>query len=259
MLARGTFTVLSPDHIGVLLTLTLLTAAFCALLRATTQRTHANVVRWLVCAGIATLTVAGGIFGQAHEIYRDTWTLQYSLPLQVCSLGVYVVAITLLLSARDPRTARQRWWNQRLFELSYFWGLGGTLQAILTPDVEEPFPNLMYFRYFVTHGGIVVGTLTLMIGLGMRPRPGSWRWIWVATLCLAAFAYVMNLLLDANYMYLTEPPPNPSLLDCLGEGPWSPLQLLGIVALGTLVIFVWYSPWWLADRIRAGRRPRARA
>jgi hypothetical integral membrane protein (TIGR02206 family) len=253
MPARGTFTVLSPEHIGALLALTLLTVITCTVLRRTAGETHAALVRCVVCVGIAVLSVGGAIFGQLYEVYRDNWTLQDSLPLQICSIGVYVVAATLLLSARPPRTGRQKRWNQRLFELSYFWGLGGTLQAILTPDVNEPFPSPTYFRYFITHGGIVVGTLVLMIGLGMRPRRGSWRWIWIATFCLAVFAYGVDLLLDANYMYLMGPPPNPSLLDFLGKGPWSPLQLAGVVALGTIVILVWYSPWWLADRIRTRR------
>lgn len=254
MLTCGNFAILSPDHVGALLALAGLTAACGVLLRRTAGGPHATSVRGVVCVGIAALTVGGDVFRHVYEIRTDTWTLQHSLPLQICSLGVYVVAATLLLSARTVQTDSQQWWVQRLFELSYFWGLGGTLQAILTPDVQESFPSPRYFRYFITHGGILVGTLTLMCGLGMRPRRGSWRWIWVATLGLTAFVYFMNRLLEANYMYLAGPPPNPSLFDFLGAGPWSPLQLAGIGALGTLVIFVWYSPWWLADRIRAGRQ-----
>src|SRR4051794_31002021 len=43
------------------------------------------------------------------------------LPLQLCDWGMVVVIVAML-------TGSQRW-----FEVAYFWGIGGTLQAVLTP------------------------------------------------------------------------------------------------------------------------------
>ena len=73
---------------------------------------------------------------------------------------------------------------QQLYELAYFWGLGGTVQAVLTPDLDTRFPSFDFFRYFIAHGGIVVSVLAMTIGLRLRPQPGirdgrgCGRWLW---------------------------------------------------------------------------------
>ena len=44
-------------------------------------------------------------------------------------------------------------------ELSYFWGLTGTLQAVLTPDLSVSFPHLEFFEFVVGHVGIVIAAI----------------------------------------------------------------------------------------------------
>ena len=44
--------------------------------------------------------------------------------------------------------------NQRWFEVAYFWGLGGTLQAVLTPDLRYGFPDWRFISFFTSHCGI---------------------------------------------------------------------------------------------------------
>lgn len=145
---------------------------------------------------------------------------------------------------------------QRLFELAYFWGLGGTSQALLTPDVVGHWPMFTCVRFFVEHGAIVVGVCVLLFGVGLRPWPGAvWRAWWV-TLVMAVVMLGINALLratvapDANYMYLCGPPKKPSLYDYFGPWPWS---LVTLVAVGTVVFTLLYAPYWIADRWR-GRR-----
>ena len=50
------------------------------------------------------------------------YSIKKDLPLQLCSIGIYVSVIALLKK------------NQTAFELIFFWGLVGASQAILTPD-----------------------------------------------------------------------------------------------------------------------------
>src|SRR5207244_9366791 len=45
------------------------------------------------------------------------------LPMQMCDWGMVVVIVAMW-------TGSQRW-----FEVAYFWGIGGTLHAVLTPNL----------------------------------------------------------------------------------------------------------------------------
>ena len=40
-------------------------------------------------------------------------------------------------------TGRERW-----LEVAYFWGIGGTLQAIITPDLRHAFPDVRFLQLF---------------------------------------------------------------------------------------------------------------
>jgi len=62
--------------------------------------------------------------------------------------------------------------NQRAYELGYFWGLGGTLQGLLTPPLYYDYPDLQFIFFFIQHGGVVAALLYLTLGLHMRP---AWR------------------------------------------------------------------------------------
>jgi uncharacterized membrane protein YwaF len=77
-----------------------------------------------------------------------------------------------------------------------------------------------------------------------------WRAWWV-TLTLAVLVFGINFAIDANYMYLREKPPSPSLFDVFGPWPW---MLLSLAVVGTLLLSILYAPFWGYDRVRARRR-----
>ena len=109
-------------------------------------------------------------------------------------------------------------WRSRLaYELTYFWGFSGTLQAILTPDLEEPFSHPLYLSYFFTHGLIILGALYGTLVFRFRPSPRSMVRVYVIT---AIYCFVLilplNYLIDANYVYMRYKPAGASLLDYLG-------------------------------------------
>ena len=78
-------------------------------------------------------------------------------PLNLCDWATVATVVTLF------------WPNQRTYELAYFWALAGTLQGMLTPDVQYDFPDTTFLLFFVFHGGIIAGVLYLTFGLKMRP------------------------------------------------------------------------------------------
>jgi uncharacterized membrane protein YwaF len=202
--------------------------------------------------------LASQVAGQIRLIVGGTWTLQESLPLHLCDIAIPVVALALACAAGGPRPADAavpsrlcgaEGLGQTLYELAYFWGVGGTTQALLTPDIDYSFPSLAYIRYFAGHGGILVSIVVLTIGLKMSPRPGSALRVWLVTNALAVVVILFNAAAGSNYMYLCGPPQRPSLYDYFGSWPWS---LLTLEIVGTAILILCYAPFWLARQV--GRR-----
>jgi hypothetical integral membrane protein (TIGR02206 family) len=126
-------------------------------------------------------------------------------------------------------------WTARpaLVELTWFWALTASLQAVLTPDLGADFPELVYWTFFITHSGAVVAAVQLVLGRRITPRPGAVRRAFGATLVVAAAAGTANLLTGGNYMWLREKPDTWSLLDVMGPWPWYILS----AAVLALVLF----------------------
>jgi hypothetical integral membrane protein (TIGR02206 family) len=69
------------------------------------------------------------------------------VPLDLCTLSVFLTASVLV--ARSPR----------LYEIVYFWGLGGTTQALATPELYQGFPSDAFIFFFAGHGLVVIGVV----------------------------------------------------------------------------------------------------
>jgi len=175
----------------------------------------------LFARGLALAILVAYATEYVANVVEGTWSVRTHLPLQLTDAVTVVAVITL--------------WAPRplLVEIVYFWALTASLQAVLTPDLGQPFPSIFYFTYFATHIGVVVAACLLTFGLRLTPRPGAmWR-VYAITAAFAAIVGVADLLTDANYLYLRHKPERSSLLDAMGPWPW---YILGGAALG-LVVF----------------------
>jgi len=237
-------------HLITLALLAALTVGIVRLLRAAAAWPEEARVRRVVCWGLAAVLVGCAVVEQITKAVRGEWNVRDSLPLHLCDIGLVLTVVALVDVGRTPAGGRIPRRAQRLYEFAYFWGLGGTIQALFTPVVEHAFPHWQTVRFFVAHGGIVLAVLALTFGLRLRPQPGAVRRVWLATLTLAAAVFVVNQLIGANYMYLAGPTPQPTVINLLGPWPWSLLPLAG---LGTALILACYAPWAVLDR-RARRR-----
>jgi hypothetical integral membrane protein (TIGR02206 family) len=174
----------SPEHLAAM------AAMVAAMLRPPPRRVLAAVM----AGAFVTEQIAYLVTGE--------WRATLNLPLQL-SDAVTFVAIAALWR---PRPA--------LEELLWFWALTASLQATLTPDLAQSFPDVRYFTYFLTHGGALVAVVVLHA----LPRPGGmWR-AYAATVAWAALAAAGDLITGGNYMFLREKPSTASLLDLMG--PW---------------------------------------
>jgi uncharacterized membrane protein YwaF len=79
-------------------------------------------------------------------------------------------------------------WPRRLLavELTYFWGLTDTLQAVVTPDLSAG-SRLEFLEFVVGNVGIVIAALYPVIGLSLRPRPGSVTRVFAITAACTGF------------------------------------------------------------------------
>jgi hypothetical integral membrane protein (TIGR02206 family) len=151
------------------------------------------------------------------------------LPFQLCDMAIFVAAAAL--------------WTRRplLVEITYFWGLAGTIQALLTPALPQPFPTYPYFQYYIAHGGVVAAALMLVVGLRIYPRRWAVAWVAGITVAYAAFVGIVDVITGADYMFLRAKPPSPTLLDVLGPWPW---YILSATALGVVLFAVLDAPFW---------------
>jgi hypothetical integral membrane protein (TIGR02206 family) len=175
---------------------------------------------------------------------QHTWSASYALPLQLCDVVAFVAAGALWF--RHPL----------LVELTYFWGLAGTANALISPDLPDHFPSYLFLQYFIAHAAIVAAALFLVIGLRIAPRRGAVPRVVALTLALAALDAGANVVTGGNYMYLRHTPGVASLLDLMGPWPW---YIVAAAGLAVVFFFCLDLPFAISSRRPSPGRAAARA
>ena len=187
---------------------------------------------------LAVFLVVGWISWLVLFAQRGWLTIGNGLPLNLCDWACAALVIALLTR------------NQFAYELGYFWGLGGTLQGMITPDLAYDFPDLQFVFFFGEHGGIIAALLYLTLGTGLRPRPSSLPRVALATLFYATVAGIADWWLGTNYGFLRAKPPGASLLSFMAPWPW---YIPELVAAGFFSLMVYYLPFAALDWSRRKR------
>jgi hypothetical integral membrane protein (TIGR02206 family) len=167
------------------------------------------------------------------NIVNGSWTVQWSLPLHLCEAGCFLVAAAL-------------WWRFRFaFEMSYFWGIGGTLPGLFSPSIPGHFPEPVYFQYYAQHGLLVLGAFYLVVSLRMRPARRAVLRVSIATAIYAVAVGVVDYLTNGNYLFLRDLPPTRTALDYLGPWPW---YIVTLTVAAIIVFNLLYLPFARAAR-----------
>ncbi len=222
---------LETGHVAVLLLI-----AVVAAVATTAARRRPGPWVGVFSRALAIVILAGFVADHVAAAERGLWSLERYLPLHLTD-AVTIVSVLALWTLRPV-----------LVELTYFWGLTASLQATLTPDLAQGFPDVLYFTYFVTHGGAIVAAIFLVAGRHVVPRSGAVFRVFRITVAFAALAAVGNFATGGNYMWLREKPSSASLLDVMG--PW-PLYIIAAAGLALAMFYVLDTPF---RRQRAGGR-----
>jgi hypothetical integral membrane protein (TIGR02206 family) len=203
-MSQRRFELFGPDHLVVLA----LTLAAALALTAVARRHRADALGRALRRTLA-LLMLGGVTGYVvAELRLGEVRLLEFLPLHLCDAAIFLGAFALV--TMRPLAC----------ELLYFWAFAGSTLAMLTPEVWYAFPDWRFVVFFLMHGLTVCAAAVLTFGFGCRPRPKApWR-AFALTVGYAVLVGLLDVALDANFLYLRAKPVTPTLLDHFGPWPW---------------------------------------
>src|SRR4051794_8316342 len=150
-------------HLTVIFVTIVLPFALAAVVRRRRSQRLEKIITGVLSAVLILNYVVYLIFIRSRGVVA--W--QQMLPMQMCDWGMVVVMVAMW-------TGSQRW-----FEVAYFWGIGGTLQAVLTPNLHFGFPDWRFISFFTSHCGGIVGVDFFLFSRGYLAHPSFVVWGWV--------------------------------------------------------------------------------
>jgi len=222
-------------HLTVIFLTIVLPFALAAIVQRTRSQRLEKVIIGVLSAVLLVNYIVYLLFIRSQGLV-DWWQM---LPMQMCDWGMVVVIVAMW-------TGSQRW-----FEVAYFWGIGGTLQAVLTPNLRFGFPDWRFISFFTSHCGIIISVVFLMLTRRYRPYPMSIVRVWL----WSEFYFVVTLITDEmtgfNYGFVLHKPEAFSILSFLSDS--RPLYLLQMHGVALLFFLGLYAPFAVVDLFRRGQ------
>lgn len=157
-----------------------------------------------------------------------------SLPLHVCDVTSLLAGV-VLVSPRRPLRA-----------LLYFWGIGMSLQALVTPEIAFGPDAIWFWLFWMSHAAIIGIAVYDIAVRGFRPAWKDFRTAVGAGLVYLAVVFTINVIFGYNYGYVGNARPGEaSIIDFLG--PW-PQRVVLMVALVVGFMAVLMLPWHFARK-----------
>src|SRR6266704_5042150 len=232
MNSERTFQAYGAAHLAVIF----LTIAVPFLLAAIVRRAKSTHLERAIVASLSVLLVLN--YAVYLILVRNVSVMSWEqmLPLQLCDWGMVVVIVAMW-------SGSPRW-----FEISYFWGIGGTLQAVLTPNLRFGFPDFRFFSFFLSHSGIIIGVIFLMLTRRYRPHPMSILRVFAWSEFYFVVTFIADEMTGYNYGFLLHKPEAFSILSFLSDS--RPLYLLQMHGVALLFFLALYAPFAVVDLVR---------
>ncbi len=171
-------------------------------------------IRVAIRYGLAAILILNELAWHLWNIKTGQWRVQTMLPLHLCSLFVLLSAVMLVTR------------SYRIYEFAFFLGIGGAVQALLTPDAGKyGFPHLRFFQVIISHAAIVSAAVYMTVVEGYRPYWSSLLHVLIGANLYMLLVGLINWRLGSNYLFIARKPDTPSMIDLLGPWPWYILSI----------------------------------
>ena len=91
-------------------------------------------------------------------LFPERYEFFSMLPFHLCNLSSFLIAFHLLFN------------NKLLFNVAFFWGIGGCSMALTQPDISYTFPHPHFLLYFFSHGMLFFAIFLSSITFRERPN-----------------------------------------------------------------------------------------
>jgi hypothetical integral membrane protein (TIGR02206 family) len=167
------------------------------------------------------------------NIYWGLWSDQFMLPLNVCSVLIWLSGFMLIFKIYP------------IYEFAYFLGITATANYLLTPDLYNfGFPHYRFIQIFISHGFVIIAAIYMTMVEGFRP---TWQSFWrvvLGTNIYMLVIYFINTKLGSNYLLLNFKPTSPSVLEFMP--PW-PYYIIFLELIGIACFLLLYLPFIIKD------------
>jgi hypothetical integral membrane protein (TIGR02206 family) len=216
---------------------------------------HITIIILIICLSIGLPIFTKRSFSQYQQLLTSRiiaiiiscWVILYDLillnlgkfnyktdlPLDICNLMGLLIPFLMW----SP--------SKQLFPYLYFYIMAGTTQAVFVPYLCDGFPNFVFIKFWVVHGGLIVYILYVAVVWKFKL---TLKDIWRSFLLLQLYGlliYLTNKQIGANYIFLVQKPPTNSIFDYFG--PW-PIYILVTEAIMLFLMFMVYLPYWKTNK-----------
>ena len=161
------------------------------------------------------------------HVVGGTWSIDKRLPFHLCGFSSVITCFILFVKKK------QLW-----FDFLFYAGILGGLNALLTPLIDNyTGTNFFYVEYFYSHTSIIILPLYMYYYMDMDLSKLSWLKSFIALNILLVFLMPLDFYIDANYMYLKEPP---AVNHPLVSGKW-PYYLINLEFVVVILLYFTYS------------------
>ncbi len=161
-------------------------------------------------------------------IIGGSFNYKEDLPLHLCRVVAFMLPAVM-------------WTQNRLWiGVLYFFIVGGTLQAVITPELSDGPDSIHYYLYWLVHAWMVGIPIYAIISYKIHIK---WQDFWRAVIYINGYliiAHIINYILGSNYFYTMRKPPVESILDMLG--PW-PIYIFIVELIAVFLFLVLMIPF----------------
>ena len=138
--------------------------------------------------------------------------------------------------------------SRKIFDIVYFWGLGGASTALLFHDTSIfSFPHYIFIQFIISHGGILISIFFMIFVHNFTPNLNSLKRTFKWTIIYFIITIPTNYLVNSNYSYLRCKPDFP-LLNLIPDNPFLYLPLF--IASINLLFVLLYLPYYKTTKLK---------